>query len=125
MRTWSPRQLQRLLRSAQRAGMLLADNGTFHLSPHGAGMARQVVRNHRLWELYLIHYAHIAPSHVDRDADDIEHVLDSEMLGMLEERLGQRFPEPPPSPHGIGMRTSAVPAESNVATIEGGTSDVR
>jgi manganese/zinc/iron transport system permease protein len=64
-------------------------------------MAVRVVRNHRLWELYLIHFAEIAPSHVDRDADDIEHVLDSEMLAMLEARIGGQFPDTPPSPHEI------------------------
>jgi hypothetical protein len=34
--------------------------------------------------LYLIKYADVAPAHVDRDADTIEHVLDAGMIAELE-----------------------------------------
>jgi Mn-dependent DtxR family transcriptional regulator len=57
-----------------------------------------VLRNHRLWEMYLIKYADIAPSHVDRDADEIEHVLSGELIRELELALEQE-PRIPPSPH--------------------------
>jgi manganese/zinc/iron transport system permease protein len=43
------------------------------------------MRNHRLWEVYLITHADVAPSHVDWDADMIEHVLPPEMVTRLEE----------------------------------------
>ena len=53
----------------------------------------------RLWETYLVHYADIAPNHVDRDADMIEHVLGSEMVSKLESLLGSKgIPE---SPHPV------------------------
>ena len=47
----------------------------FQLTAQGMTEAARLVRQHRLWELYLITHAEIAPSHVDRDADAIEHVL--------------------------------------------------
>jgi manganese/zinc/iron transport system permease protein len=39
--------------------------------------------------LFLIHHADIAPSRVDRDADDIEHVLEPEIVDELERLLDQ------------------------------------
>ena len=44
----------------------------------------RITRNHRLWERYLIKYADIAPSHVDRDADLVEHILGAELVSELE-----------------------------------------
>ena len=46
-----------------------------------------MVRNHRLWELYLTHAARIAADHVHEDADKIEHVLGEEVVRELEQRL--------------------------------------
>jgi manganese/zinc/iron transport system permease protein len=65
--------------------------------------AARVVRQHRLWELYLITHAEIAPSHVDRDADAIEHVLGAEMVGKLEALLTDpaRPTSMPQSPHSL------------------------
>ena len=51
--------------------------------------SKRVTRNHRLWEVYLINYADVAPSHVDRDADMIEHILGNEMVAKLEVLLNQ------------------------------------
>jgi Mn-dependent DtxR family transcriptional regulator len=75
------------------------------LSEAGLEAAIQVTRNHRLWELYLIEYADVAPSRVDRDADTLEHVLGEQMVGELEAKL-QRLRMAgtavvPPSPHPI------------------------
>ena len=102
MRSWAPRQLRRILASNRRQGLVLQDsNGSYGLTPDGMREATQVVRNHRLWETYLIHYADIAPSHVDRDADQIEHILEPDLLNELERLLAAEFPNRtvPPSPH--------------------------
>jgi manganese/zinc/iron transport system permease protein len=63
--------------------------------------AHRLVRNHRLWELFLITHADIAPSHVDRDADQIEHVLGPGMVEELESLLAKDSPHlvMPSSPH--------------------------
>ena len=71
------------------------------MTPLGETEAKRLVRNHRLWEVYLMNYAEIAPSHVDRDADMIEHVLGSKMVATLETLL-QSGTELGPSPHPIG-----------------------
>ncbi|MCZ7637824.1 MAG: hypothetical protein M5U12_18380 [Verrucomicrobia bacterium] len=84
------------------------------LTKSGLTEAARVVRNHRLWEVFLITYADIAPSHVDRDADAIEHVLGTDLVAELESLLA-RQPSPPAvplSPHTI----AGVPASGSSGT---------
>ena len=61
------------------------------LTPAGLNLAAKLVHDHRLWELYLITHADVAPSRVDRDADAIEHVLDEAMIARLEKLLQQHL----------------------------------
>lgn len=91
MRSWSARELRRELSRADADGLVEAipRSRDVRLTPEGVALARRVVRNHRLWETYLITHADIAASHVDRDADAIEHVLGSEMVSKLEALLTQ------------------------------------
>lgn len=106
MRSWTPKRLRHLLRRAEAADFITAvRDGGYRLTTQGAELAHRVVRNHRLWELYLIEYADIAPSHVDRDADDIEHLLGPDVVESLERLLSQRYPHMtvPPSPHAIDV----------------------
>lgn len=70
------------------------------LTEAGLVEARRVVREHRLWELYLITHADVAPSHVDRGADMIEHVLGRDMVDRLERLLEQQDARAvPATPH--------------------------
>ncbi len=101
-RSWTPRQLRRILRVARREDHLeTASPGRLRLSESGFGEAARTTRNHRLWETYLIQYADIAPSHVDRDADRVEHILGAELVRELETKLqgAPHDPPVPPSPH--------------------------
>jgi len=99
-RSWTPHQLSRELSRARGEDHLepLADRTMVHLSESGFGEASRITRNHRLWELYLIRHADIAPSHVDRDADLVEHILGAEMVRALETELASRT-QVPASPH--------------------------
>lgn len=74
------------------------------LTPSGWQRACAIVRNHRLWELYLTHAAQIAPDHVHDDAEKIEHVLGEATVRDLERRL----PRIDTDPHGRSI--PAVPA---------------
>ena len=106
-RTWSDRQLRQYLRSAYDDGLIEKPTPADEVVLTEAGLAEgaQMTRNHRLWELYLIEYADIATSRVDRDADAVEHVLGNQMVARLEAKLqtyrgagGNLVPE---SPHPI------------------------
>jgi manganese/zinc/iron transport system permease protein len=74
---------------ARRRGLISSTPSGFRLTPAGTAEAQRLVRIHRLWELYLIHEAAVAPEHVDRGADEIEHVLPPELLSRLEVLLLQ------------------------------------
>ena len=103
-RSWSKVRLKQLLSRAKNQGFVREDQGEIGLSETGEAQATRIVRNHRLWELYLITYADIAPSHVDRDADSVEHVLDPETIAELETLLAaedQAKAEKLASPHPI------------------------
>jgi manganese/zinc/iron transport system permease protein len=111
-RVWSAPQLARTVRRAERAGWVRVDDGVA-LTPEGLREAAQVVRVHRLWELFLIEQAAIAPDHVDRDADLIEHVLPAELIERLEQKLREqgRLPEAlPESPHEVGQSSAGAHA---------------
>ncbi len=104
LRSWSVRTVQRLLRKSVSLGFVVRKSqSTWRMTEKGGIEARRVARNHRLWEIYLINYADIAPTHVDRDADMIEHVLGIEMVEKLEQLLSAGIS--PKSPHPIGATT--------------------
>ena len=105
-RTWSDRQLRDYIRRAYNEGLVEAPNkaDSILLTETGLVEAKQVTRNHRLWEIYLIEYADVATSRVDRDADMVEHILSDKMVTRLENKLqayriaGSLVPQ---SPHPI------------------------
>lgn len=102
-RSWSQARLRSLLTSARSQG-LVSEGLT--LTAAGMEAAARVVRNHRLWEIYLITHADIAPCHVDRDADSVEHVLDEDTIAHLENLLKEHagHPEGLASPHPLEER---------------------
>ena len=59
----------------QQAGLATVADGRVAFTPDGWQRACEIVRNHRLWELYLTNAAQLAPDHVHDDAEVIEHVL--------------------------------------------------
>lgn len=94
------------LASARRRRLVCRGPSGFRLTPAGIEEAKRLVRAHRLWELYLIHEAAVAPDHVDRDADEIEHVLPPEVLARLEARLLTPTSSVPNSPHPLSAEGS-------------------
>ena len=101
-RGWSSGRVAELLQSAIGEGWLRQDSdGQYRFTNAGTRLATRAVRNHRLWELYLIHFADIAPNRVDREADLIEHVLEPGLIEQLESLLKQDTANAiPTSPHG-------------------------
>jgi ABC-type Mn2+/Zn2+ transport system permease subunit/Mn-dependent DtxR family transcriptional regulator len=91
-----------LVKSGQ--GTLDAGKGVLHLTPAGHERAWQVVRNHRLWELYLTNAASYKPDHVHEDAERIEHVLGEEVVRQLARQLD--YPEF--DPHGKPIPSAPV-----------------
>jgi len=91
-------ELERELRDLEREGALIrgGEADRLVLSQEGRQQGARVLRNHRLWELYLTNEALYEPDHVHDDAEIVEHLLGEEAIRRLEEQLG--FPEI--DPHG-------------------------
>lgn len=105
-RTWKHQALDRIVNKETALGHLeVISGGSLQLSESGFGEAYRITRNHRLWEVYLVTHADIAPSHVDRDADMIEHILEADLVQRLETELRNRGSWIP-SPHTIPTATT-------------------
>jgi len=118
-RSWSAHRLARELRRAQRAGLVhTSPTNQISLTTTGVTKARRLTRQHRLWELYLITHADVAPSRVDRDADAIEHVLETDVVQELERLLEyQRGSTLPANPHAqVGPDASPSPGEQGTSS---------
>lgn len=96
-RSWSTWRLKLATWLAARAGLLQSSADAVQFTAEGAEEAARLTRQHRLWELYLINYAEVAPGRVDQDADAIEHVLEPQVVARLETLLKEA--EIPASPH--------------------------
>ena len=104
MRSWTRRELEHTIRRCRARRDLEEEiwGPQICLSESGFGEAARITRNHRLWEVYLVEHADVAPNHVDRDADMVEHVLDAALVRRLEEVLqkDQTWVPMPQSLHG-------------------------
>jgi manganese/zinc/iron transport system permease protein len=88
--------ISRTLHDLLQRGLVQAQNGHWLLTDLGLTEAARVVRNHRLWELYLARRLELAADHVHRDAEAMEHALPPDIIAELEETLES----PELDPHG-------------------------
>jgi manganese/zinc/iron transport system permease protein len=89
-------QLAANVRPLVRAGLVERSGDTLRLTAAGLGEAGEVVRKHRLWEVYLTRRLELASDHVHRDAEAMEHALSAAAVAEIEEALGY----PTVDPHG-------------------------
>ncbi len=90
------RRIDRIARGLARDDHVETDARSVWLTASGAEHAQQLVRKHRLWELYLTRRLELASDHVHRDADAMEHTLTDEAVARIEELLDY----PTHDPHG-------------------------
>lgn len=90
------RRLEAKARGLAAAGLLERRGDGLRLTGAGRTEAAEVVRRHRLWELYLTRRLELAHDHVHRDAEAMEHALTEADVDRLEELLGH----PEEDPHG-------------------------
>lgn len=57
------------------------------LTEAGRQRAYELARNFRLWELFLTREVHLPLDHVERDAENIEHILGPDLVRELERQL--------------------------------------
>lgn len=102
-RAFPPAALRRGLSSLERSKLLIHHLHAYRLSDEGLREAQRVVRLHRLWELYLQRYLHLAPDHVHDDAEAMEHVITPE----IEEQLEHLLQNPERDPHNTAIPPKA------------------
>ena len=68
----------------------------FRLSNEGRKVAIQIIRKHRLWELFLVEKLHFGWAEVHEIAEELEHISSRKLIDRLDEFLG--FPTA--DPHG-------------------------
>lgn len=75
-------------------GLAAPEKHGWTLTPSGLQEAHRVVRNHRLWEMFLMYETSLGAISVDRDADTVEHFLPPEAINQLETMLRKNGLEP-------------------------------
>ena len=111
-RAMSPWMRRIVLAYCRGRGLVEQNAAGVALTPNGLRRANDATRTHRLWEIYMMEYAGAAPDHVDRSADDVEHLLPRELVAALEKKLARPDPakfasgELPPSPHPVTEEAS-------------------
>lgn len=85
--------------------------GGVSLTPRGRKIALEIVRHHRLWELYLYTRLGVPLERVDKEAERLEHVLSNDMEDLLSRALG----DPKHDPHGDPIPTK----EGALARLKG------
>ena len=105
LRGQSRTQLTNLARRLRSRHLLTLTADGMRLTDRGLRAAENVVRKHRLWELYLTRRLELPSDHVHRDAETMEHALTDEAVAELEEVLG--YPETDPHGRPIPPRRAA------------------
>jgi manganese/zinc/iron transport system permease protein len=76
-------------------GWLQKEGKGYRLTPDGRQKAAQIIRLHRLWEVYLVDYLGQGVERVHRNAEEMEHILTPE----LEKELTVLLQDPKRDPH--------------------------
>jgi DtxR family transcriptional regulator, Mn-dependent transcriptional regulator len=101
----------------------LAQHRPYHgvsLTPQGKRVALEVIRHHRLLELYLVESLGVPWDRVHEEAEVLEHVLSEE----LEELIAAKLGDPTHDPHGDPIPSRDLEIEegstSSLQTLEPG-----
>lgn len=84
-----------LMRLAQQGWVEHVSTGQYRLTSDGLYKAAQIVRLHRLWEVYLVDYLGVGAERVHRSAEEMEHIITPE----LERELTLLLKDPKQDPH--------------------------
>ncbi|MET0638019.1 MAG: metal-dependent transcriptional regulator [Chitinophagaceae bacterium] len=90
------------------------------LTEKGRQVAVGIIRNHRLWEVFLVEKLEFGWDQVHEMAEQLEHINDEELVNRLDKYLG--FPKADPHGDPIPDANGVVPKSRSVllATLEPG-----
>jgi len=84
---WKAARVERLGRKLARQGYTERVGAGWTLMQRGFDEGLFIVKSHRLWEHYLYYRSILDADHVDRPADEVEHLLTPEIIERLEQIL--------------------------------------
>jgi manganese/zinc/iron transport system permease protein len=87
--------LKSVLKRLEKSNLIDLIRGMVVINDKGRLAAREVIRKHRLWEIYLSKYFHLESDHLHDDAEGIEHVITPE----IEKELILLLEHPDKDPH--------------------------
>ncbi|MFT6792236.1 MAG: ABC-type Mn2+/Zn2+ transport system permease subunit [Rubritalea sp.] len=89
-------EVSKSARTLQKAKLIKISHDKKNLTFTATGWRRacEIVRNHRLWELYLTRAADFAVDHVHDGAEEIEHVLGEDIIRKIESELNHAKLDP-------------------------------
>src|ERR671932_798610 len=102
----------------QRAALWLADHQPYRgivLTPPGEQVALEIIRHHRLLELYLAETLGVHVDDVHDEADRLEHVISEELEARIDRALGY----PTHDPHGDPIPDAELRWPAPVSDTEG------
>jgi DtxR family transcriptional regulator, Mn-dependent transcriptional regulator len=88
----------------------------FRLSPEGRKVALQIVRKHRLWELFLVEKLRFGWEEVHEVAEELEHISSRKLIDRLDEFLG--FPKSDPHGDPIPDGSGKLPVKKLISLLE-------
>ena len=84
---WKSSRVERVGRRLKRKGFVEWHGRNWFLTELGLEEGMFIVKSHRLWEHYLYYRSILDLDHVDRSADEIEHLLTPEIIVQIETLL--------------------------------------
>ncbi len=91
------------------------------LTSTGEQMALNVIRRHRLWELFLIKVLDLPWSEVHDQAEVLEHHTSEKLIDRIDEYLG--FPDFDPHGHPIPKKNGTLPESQQYITLSEASED--
>lgn len=82
-------RVRRMAKKLAQESILAIEKEKIALTQKGKDEAAFVLKSHRLWEYYLVYRSILVEDHVDRPADEVEHILTPEIIAKLEAILAR------------------------------------
>lgn len=93
----------------------------FELTKKGEGVALNLVRKHRIWEVFLLEHLKYPWEKVHSEAENLEHASSDELISRLEKFL--EFPKYDPHGHPIPDKEGKIPPDKSIPAADLNTGD--
>ena len=92
----SPASVSEMMKKLVKEGYITGKNKDVILTEKGNKLALEIIRKHRIWEVFLVQVLHFKRDEMHEEAEKLEHATSIKLLKKLEKFLGY----PKKCPHG-------------------------